>query len=383
MDDSPQLFDMRPVHPGKILRQMMADKGWTHDELSAITGISRQMIYMILSGKSNITPETAARFAAAFGNDAEEWIKWDGLHRLSILKFDSESDISEVGKMALLYQAAPIRDMQKRGWINLTNDPQELEAELTKFFGQNPLDGDIVFPIAAKRTTTLPTLNPAEQAWCFRARQLTSSLRVTPFSAKKLDQAERRLRELAAYPKEARHLPKVLAEYGIRFAIVEPLPGVKIDGAAFWVYSEPCIAMSIRHDRIDGFWFTLMHEFAHIRNGDASVDTDLIDGMKGIAVTLVEEEAEQIANKEAANSLVPSAEMESFIRRVGPLYPRERIIQFAHKMKIHPGIIIGQLQHRNEMGYGSFRDMLVKIRDVVVSTSLTDGWDQTIAPGVL
>jgi HTH-type transcriptional regulator/antitoxin HigA len=127
-----------------------------------------------------------------------------------------------------------------------------------------------------------------------------------------------------------------------------------------------------------------MHEFSHIRNNDAfSADTDLIDGTKGIAVTLVEDEAESRANKEAATSLIPEAEMTSFIRRVGPFYSKERIIQFANKIQIHPGIIVGQLQYRDEVGYSALREMLVKIREAVIATALTDGWNQSIPPGLV
>lgn len=379
MDETPQLFDMKPIHPGKILRQMMAEKRWTQDELAAITGISRQMVYMILSGKSSISAETAARFAAAFGNKAEEWIKWDGLYRLSTI----EAELDDVGTLSRLYQLAPIRDMQKRGWIGVTANPRELETELEKFFGSNPLVDEIALPIAARRTVVSSPLNSSEKAWCFRARQLSSSMHVAPFAQERLDRAEKKLRELAAYPKEARHIAKVLSEYGIRFVVIEPLSGGRIDGATLWMGNEPIIALSIKDDRIDGFWFTLMHEFAHVRNGDASVDTDLVDGMKGIIVRLVEEEAEQAANERAANSLVPKSEMNSFIRRVGPLYSRERVIQFANRMKIHPGIIVGQLQHREEVGYSALREFLVKVRDSVTSTALTDGWNQMISPSLL
>jgi HTH-type transcriptional regulator/antitoxin HigA len=160
---------------------------------------------------------------------------------------------------------------------------------------------------------------------------------------------------------------------------------VRIDGAAFWLSAdEPVIAVSLRHDRIDGFWFTVMHEYAHIRAGDAlSVDTDLVDEMKGIAVTLVEDEKERLANERAADALVPRSELWSFISRVGPYYSKERVIQFAHMMKIHPGIIVGQLQYRKELGYSALRGLLAKVRDIVISTALTDGWNQTITPGMV
>jgi HTH-type transcriptional regulator/antitoxin HigA len=138
----------------------------------------------------------------------------------------------------------------------------------------------------------------------------------------------------------------------------------------------------MRFDRIDGFWFTLMHEFAHVRNGDASVDRCMVDATRGITVKLVEDEAERAANRQAANSLIPETEMNSFVRRVGPFYSRARVIQFANRMKIHPGIIVGQLQYKEEIGYSSLREALVKVREVVTSTALTDGWEHSISPNV-
>lgn len=376
--NGPSLFDNRPIHPGKILEQKLEEKGWSKGELAAILGVSRQTVYLVLTGKVNISKEMATRLAAAFGNAPAEWLKWDSLHKLSTLG----TDVSSVGKMARLYDVAPVRDMQRRGWLALTADPSELEFELKRFFGADSLDADIVFPVATKRTVALVNLNPAEKAWCFRARQLAASMIVAPFRSERLAALAKKLRQLAAYPKEARHLPKIFSEFGIRFVVIEPLPGVKIDGASFWLSEEePAIAVSIRHDRIDGFWFTVMHEYAHIRAGDAlSVDTDLIDEMRGITVTLVEDETERLANERAADILVPRSEMWSFISRVGPYYSRERVIQFAHTMKIHPGIIVGQLQYRKELGYSALRELLPKVRDIVIGTALTDGWNQIIAP---
>ncbi len=365
-------------HPGRLLREKMEERGWTQEELAAITGSTRQTISLIVSGKSNISPEMAVVLAAAFGDSPEEWLRWDSLYRLSV----TDRDISDVSLLARCYAIAPIKDMVKRGWIPDTEDAEELEASLKKFFGKASLD-NITLHLAPRRTALIPELNVAEKAWCFRARQLAASQVVAPYSEKALKPVKAKLRKLAAYSKEARHVPKILADCGIRFLIVEPIPGVKIDGASFWLDEGPAIAMSLRHDRIDGFWFTLMHEIAHIENGDAAVDSDLIDGTKGIAIRIVEDEAERIADQRAADSLVPTLELKSFIQRVGPHYPTTRIIQFANRMKIHPGIIVGQLQHRQELPYAQQRDLLVKVREVVISTALTDGWNQIVAPNSL
>jgi HTH-type transcriptional regulator/antitoxin HigA len=64
---------------------------------------------------------------------------------------------------------------------------------------------------------------------------------------------------------DLRHIPRVLAKAGIRFLVVEASPNTKIDGVCLWLdKTSPVIAMSLRYDRIDWFWFTLLHEIDHV-----------------------------------------------------------------------------------------------------------------------
>lgn len=369
--------------PGEAIRSMLDKKGWTQEELAYIMGRSRKTVMDLMAGRTGITPETAVALGKAFGNDPEEWMRLQTEYQLSLAK---ETIPDGIERRAKLYDLAPISDMQRRGWISETRDPEELERQLRYFFGKENLEEPIELVPTALRGKHFTELNHADRAWCFRARQLAASFVVPPFLHRKLDELEKKLRVLAAYPKEISRLPKLLSEYGIRFVVIEPIPGVKIDGAAFWIDDKsPVIAITLRCDRIDGFWFTLMHEIGHVRNGDAlAVDRDLIDVLKGLNVVLEadENEAERHANEYAAKSLIPPHEMESFIGRVGPLYSREKVIQFAHRVKIHPGIIVGQLQYRREIGYASLREMLVKVRHITISTALTDGWNQTVAPTI-
>lgn len=370
-DSTPQPIE-QPSHPGKMLRQLMEERGLSQEALADIIGCRRQTVSSIVAAKSGITPDMAVSLGTVFGNDPAEWLRWDAQYQLSLV----QGDTGDLQRRARLYEIAPIRDMQKRGWIRDTDNVQELEAEIERFYGGSIANG-IWFPVATRRTNPLESLTPAEKAWCFKARHLSEGLPLPAiFDAGRLDAAERKLRQLAAFPKEVQRLPQMLAYYGIRFVIVEPLSGAKIDGAAFWHQEHPVIAVSARWDRIDAFWFTVIHEFMHIKNGDeASFDVNLLkESEKGIVVPVAGEEAEQRANEQAAELLVPKAELDSFIRRVSPLYATTRIIQFAHRIKIHPGIIVGQLQHRGELGYSAHRDLLVKVRNLVTETALTDGW---------
>lgn len=370
----------RPEHPGKLLQRLLDEKGWTQDVFATIAGCSRQTVNSIISGKSRITPEMATVLAAAFGTTAAEWMRSDADYQLSFV----ETDGGVVARYARLYDAAPIHDMQIRGWIREVATIDELEAELARFFGR-PVSEGVEFPVAT-RTSRVGALTPTEAAWCFRARQLAATLHVEAHSPDRMDKLARRLRQLAAYPDEVKHLPGVLSEHGIRFVIVEPLRGAHIDGAAFWIDNQPVIAVSARWDRIDAFWFTVMHEFVHIKNRDTfSVDIDLLFEVERgvVAVLLAEDAAEKRANHEAAELLVPKAEIDSFVARVAPLYSAERIVQFAHRIKMHPGVIVGQLQHRGLVAYAAHRSFLVKIRSILTGIALTDGWGRSITPEVV
>ena len=373
-------FVTRFKSPGELLRELLRARGWTQEELALIIGKSRRTIMEISSDKSGVTPDMSVSLAAAFGNSPSDWLNLDTAFRLARVDQDSAT----IEKRARLFSIAPIRDMQRRGWINETTSVEELEQELKSFFSVQSLEEQPRLSVATKRTDKTKPMTPVQRAWCFRARQMASALRVKRFSHDALYEASRELRTLAAYPKEARHLPFLLGEYGIRFVVIEPLPGTRMDGAAFWLNEDaPVIAVSVRYDRVDSFWFTVMHEFFHIEHKDAlSVDDGML-GENGGREAPPEDEAEQLADEDAASLLVPRDELESFIRRVGPLYSRQRIIQFAHRIRIHPGIIIGQLQHRKELGYKALRDMLAKVRSVVVEVALTDGWGSLLTPNTL
>ena len=167
---------------------------------------------------------------------------------------------------------------------------------------------------------------------------------------------------------------------------LNPLPQTRIDGVCFWLDdNSPVIALSLRYDRIDSLWFSLMHELGHVKNRDGierngKLDTDLV----GDEAIRTEEKPgfEQRADEFAANFLVPSKELDSFIASTKPLYAATRIVGFAHRLKVHPGIVVGQLHRRGEFSYSNHRKMLDKVRKIITSSALTDGWG-SIAPALV
>ena len=170
---------------------------------------------------------------------------------------------------------------------------------------------------------------------------------------------------------------------GIRFVVVEHLPKSKIDGAALWLgdgWEKPVIALSLRYDRIDSFWHTLFHECSHIKNKDsyAILDVDIVGADRCLSSGELSE-IEARANEDASEMLIPKDKLQGFILRTRPFYYSAKIIQFANLIKLHPGIIAGALQHKGEIDWSANRHMLVKVRDILISGAVTDGWGVTIA----
>lgn len=362
--------------PGDEIRKELHKRGWTQDVLSQVLRLHLPAINQIIQGKRAITPDIAVALGAAFGDGPEKWMQLESAYRLSLAKLNPDP----VHRRAKLYTYAPIKDMQRRSWIKQVDDINEQEQIVCKFFEINSLDEEPVINAAMREATRSLELNPSQKAWCFRAKHLAKALRIGTFNKTTLHKILPQLRELAIYPEEVRHVPKILAEYGIRFLVIEPLPSSRIDGAAIWLDADsPVIVLSLRYDRIDAFWFTLMHELSHILHSDLSVDEALFCGEGEQVPSITKNGVERRADNEAAASLVPPDKLDSFILRISPLYSKTRINQFANRLKIHPGIIVGQLQHRGEMGYSTNREMLVKVREIIASSAVTDGWGRIIA----
>jgi HTH-type transcriptional regulator / antitoxin HigA len=352
--------------PGHYILEELKRRGWTQEDLSRILNRSVTRVNELVRGKQAISPEIALDLQTALGDTAEEWLRREAVYRLSL----TTANTSEVGRRAKLFELAPIKEIQKRGWIRQTDDVGELEEELKRFFDDD-LQNEPKIVADFRKSSSYDELTPAQRAWCARAMQLARSLPVSEFRESKIPELKDKLRKLAAFPQEAKKVAAVLASYGIRFLVIEPLQGSKIDGAAMWLdQRSPIIALSLRYDRIDNFWHNIGHELSHIDHKDAiSIDVDLTDERDTEATELPP--VEQRANAEASVMLFPSDALHSFILRVAPIYSKERINQFANRVKIHPGIIVGQLQRRKEIGYSANREMLVKIRGFVISTAVT------------
>lgn len=359
------------VHPGVYIKEEMEERGWSQRDLAFILGCSEQVINPILNGKRGISADMAKALGEAFDVPAEFFANLQQAYDLAQARTPDPS-VAVRRRMQATY---PVREMIKRGWIE-QSDAAMLEIQLTRFFNVQAPDEIPYFAHAAKKTPG--DVSPAQCAWLYRVRQIAGSISVPTYSEKALRKAASQdLPSLLFAPDEARQVPRILMECGVKLVFVEKLPNAKIDGVCFWLDGVPVIGMSLQHDRIDNFWFVLRHEIEHVLNGHGKekeiVDVDL--DATGNAVSISEEE--RIANEAASDFCAPSEKLDSFLKRKHPYYYEKDVVAFSRIVERHPGIVIGQIRRKLNR-YDYLTRYLVKIRHFVVPGSMADGWGQMV-----
>jgi HTH-type transcriptional regulator / antitoxin HigA len=117
-------------HPGEYIREEAEERGWSPSDLADILGYERNVISDVLTGRRSVSPEMAKALGDAFGTGAQVWLNLQAAYRLAT---SAEKD-DAVARRAKLYEKAPIREMQRRGWIEESSNVEILEAQVCQFF---------------------------------------------------------------------------------------------------------------------------------------------------------------------------------------------------------------------------------------------------------
>jgi HTH-type transcriptional regulator/antitoxin HigA len=363
--------------PGQLLTWLLQERGWSNRVLAAVLEAEETGVSKLLTDKKSVTPEIALSLEEVFGVKAERFLTLQRDFDLAKARLVVRPNPRRATR-AHLFGGLPIAEMIKRGWLNVQDvrDMPKVEDAVAKFFGVQSVNEIEILPHAAKKTAVSSDATPVQLAWLYRVKQIASEMIVGPFSLSSAQRAVDALRLLTSAAEEIRKVPRILAEAGIRFVIVESLPAAKIDGVCFWLDpAAPVIGMSLRFDRIDNFWFVLRHELEHVlqEHGKSviTIDAELEGERAGTGEGVSEEE--RVANMAASEFCVPKKTMDSFIARKAPTFAERDILGVAATLKVHPGLVAGQLRFRTGR-YDRFNNHLVKIRSIISPSAVVDGW---------
>jgi HTH-type transcriptional regulator/antitoxin HigA len=368
--------------PGQFIQSLLIHRGWTQRTLSIVLDVGDATVNRIVSNKQPIDGELALILEEVFQVPAESFLALQKAIDLAQARIVVTPDPGRATR-ALLYGDLPVAEMIKRGWIaaESVRDRKGVESGLMRFFGVNRLEDIEILPHAAKKTEANTPLTPAQLAWLYRVNQIASDMLVAPYSPQGLTAALGKLRKSMTAAEDIARVPRILMECGVRFVIVESLASAKIDGVCFWLNERaPVIGMSLRFDRIDNFWFVLRHEIEHVLQVHGTMLDFELEGERagtgeGVAVE------ERIANLAAQEFCVPAKTMHEFVIRKAPFFAERDLIAFARILKVHPGIVAGQLQRKTGR-YDRFRDHLVKVRSIISPNAIKDGWGDVAPVGI-
>jgi len=357
----------RRMPPGRTIRRELEARGWTQKDLAMIMGRPEQAISEIINAEKQITPQTAIELSKAFGTSAEFWINLEANYQLWLAAREEEP--KPIERNARLYSLAPVSELKRLTWLPDTDDIDELERAYLDLMAIRSLDRT-PSPVVSLRKSGVKDADSRHQViWIKRVEHLVRDQRVGRFAATSLKKAMPRLLQYSEKAEDAVEVPGFLMALGIRFALVPHLSKTYLDGAVFRLDGNPVVALTLRYDRVDCFWFTLTHELAHLVAGHQGAFLETIYDRQG---PVGREEAG--ADKLARDWLVDPEKYNSFVERTRPSYSGRKIREFAGSIGRHPAIVLGRLQFDKEVGWKSLRSLLEKVKPV-----LRDFYDKPIA----
>ncbi|SED24953.1 HTH-type transcriptional regulator / antitoxin HigA [Burkholderia sp. WP9] len=223
-----------------------------------------------------------------------------------------------------------------------------------KYLGNNPgvAEYDLFREVHTARTAQgalyrrrLDANEALGRLWLSRIRQqaqlLSASTELAPFDGLSVDDLADFAR-LSADPEKLSSLQQLLLDKGI-VVIYEPsIPSMKLDGAVFCLDDgHPVIGLSLRYPRLDIFWFTLMHELAHIVLHRELLTEPILEDLDAAPEGLVEEQADRLAG----DSLISRSAWRSANVKYSPT--EENLFDFARRVGVHPAIVAGRLQRES------------------------------------
>lgn len=371
--------DMQFRTPGQLVDALLTERGWSNRILAAVLEVEETSISKLVSSKKAVTPEVAISLEEVFGVPAERFLELQ--RNLDLAKARIVTIPNPLrAERAQMFAELPISEMIKRQWIKVDSvrNLSAVDRELCTFFEGQRLNQIIHTPHAARKTSTGELASAKQLAWLYRVRQIAKEILAPKYQESVARAALPRLRALLSAPEEARHVPRLLLECGIRFVVVEALKSSKIDGVCLWLDERsPVIGMTMRFDRMDNFWFVLRHELEHVLLGHGKSEPSLDVDLSGAVV----DEEERLANAAASEFCAPNARIDSFIKRKAPIFPERDFLGLAKVLGVHPALVAGQIQFKTGR-YDLFRSHLVKIRDRVLPSAVVDGWGDAAPVGL-
>lgn len=319
----------RRADPLEAIRFRMEQQALTQRDLVPFIG-SRSKVSEILAGKRPLTLSMIRALHRGLGIPAES------------LLHEPSAAIDEAG---VEWDRFPIREMVARGWVEGVSPWARCDSEdvVRRFVGA--LGGRLALPAfykKAKLRTGRSLDKHALMAWtlrvAIRARREGPPRRCKPGTV-----TPDFMREVAQVSWSTRGpllAQEFLQRHGIALIVEPHLPRTRLDGAAILIDTDqPVIGLTLRYDRLDNFWFALMHELGHVGLHLKTVGESFCDDLD---IEDNDDPRENETDALAREVLVPASAWAESPARV--LRSPEAAQHLAERLRIHPAIVAGRMR---------------------------------------
>lgn len=317
-------FPFDKPDPVDAIKFRMDQMGLTQRDMIPYMG-SRSKVSEVLSGKRPLTLKMIRAINKHLGIPAESLIGEPSL--------DPTMDLNP--------NKYPLAEMVKRRWFSgfhgtLKDARERGESLLRLFFQEARLQS--AFCRQNVRIGSKMDRN-ALAAWTAR---VSITARQRPLPVKYRDEMIstdffRDLSKISIFKEGPTLAREFLSKRGIHMIILRHLQKTHLDGAAMRLDDgTPVISLTLRHDRIDNFWFTLFHELAHLHlHLKNDVQDCYIDDLDATG-----DKEEDLADKLARDALIPQRHLKDLLE----IHTPDEVLSFADKINVHPAIIAGRLR---------------------------------------
>jgi HTH-type transcriptional regulator / antitoxin HigA len=342
------------THPGEHLAEYIETNGWSQAEFSRLAGLTPKLISTILTGDNPVTPETALRLERVLGVKAYIWTnlqsKWD-------LNEAQKAEQKYLNQAREWISRFPVKELKVQRIIPDRSDDWEVLGALLSFLGigrPSSLDSKLAsLAVNHRRAKGYDSSDEHVLTWLMLAEKKARSRQLPAFDRDGFAAAVKSIRALTTKgPAEFEpQMIELCRKAGVALIFEKPIGKTRLFGSARWLSGgNAIIQMSLRMKSNDHFWWTFFHECGHILLHHGK---NFADDQNGAGDGL-EDKADEFAKE----VLVGRKHYADFLETK----PKTKIEvkEFAAQRSVHPGIVVGMLQHHKVIPFTHMNDLKVR-----------------------
>lgn len=336
--------------PGETILDIIEERGWSQVELAERLGYTEKFISQLINGKVALTVDAAVRLERVLGSSLDFWLSREANYQRHLARLEAAQ---RHAAWVPWLDELPLRELIAANAVpklrvDAKNKPILVEACL-RFFGVASPDewrghyGGM--QVAFRRSRAEQCDVGAISSWLRLGERLAEKLDGPKYDRARFEQTLIRIRALTCEQPQVfePQLRQWLHEAGVLLVLVPAIPRAHVSGVARWLNpTRPLIQLSLLGKTNDKFWFTFFHEAAHILlHAGSKEDKKSIFLDDPMATAHATDPREQEADDWAGAFLIPPKHDST----LPGLRSRAAVVAFARQIGVHPGIVVGRLQH--------------------------------------